>query len=76
MDGSEFDRLTRRTALQRGFGAVGGLAFVCSFNHNELKAPKASRTSAFVRSASTTPFDPFQVDLPIAEGDQAGGRGR
>ncbi len=64
MDGSEFDRLTRRTALQRGFGAVGGLAFVCSFNHKELKAPLASRTSAFVRSASTTPFDPFQADLP------------
>src|SRR3954454_1063855 len=65
MGDSEFDRLTRRSALQRGFGAVGGLAFVCSFNHRELKAPKASSTSAFVRSASTTPFDPFQVDLPL-----------
>src|SRR4051812_35571264 len=65
MGGSEFDRLTRRVALQRGFGAVGGLAFVCSFNHRELKAVKAAKTSAFVRSAASTPFDAFQVDLPM-----------
>src|SRR5262249_18614034 len=58
------DYLTRRAALQRGFGAVGGLAFVCSFNHRELTGPKAKRTSAFVRSAASTPFDPFQADLP------------
>ena len=59
----EFDRVTRRAALQRGFGAVGGLAFVCSFNHRELKAVKAKRTSAYVRSAASTPFDTFQVEL-------------
>jgi FtsP/CotA-like multicopper oxidase with cupredoxin domain len=60
----DYERLTRRNALQRGFAGVGGLAFVCSFNHRELKSVKAKRTSAYVRSAASTPFDPFQVDLP------------
>jgi FtsP/CotA-like multicopper oxidase with cupredoxin domain len=60
----DYDRLTRRAALQRGFAGVGGLAFVCSFNHRELKSVAAKRSSAYVRSAASTPFDPFQVDLP------------
>ena len=60
----DFDRLTRRAALSRGFGSVAGLAFVCSFNHHELKRVKRS-TSAYVRSAASMPFEPFKVDVPI-----------
>jgi spore coat protein A len=61
----DLDRLTRRAALSRGFGGVAGLAFVCSFNHSELKRSSAKRTSAYVRSAASTPFEPFKTDLPI-----------
>jgi spore coat protein A len=59
------DFLTRRAALGRGFGAVGGLAFVCSFRNDKLASPVANKSAASVRSAASTPFEPFARDLPI-----------
>jgi hypothetical protein len=56
------DGLTRRGALSRGFG---GIALVCSFPTDKLRRTSGKKTSAYVRSASSTPFDPFQRDLPI-----------
>ena len=56
------DGITRRGALTRGFG---GIALVCSFKADQRKAGGGKKTSAFVRSASSTPFDPFQRDVPI-----------
>ena len=56
------DGMTRRGALTRGFG---GIALVCSFKADPRKASGGKKTSAFVRSASSTPFDPFQRDVPI-----------
>ena len=58
----ERDGLTRRTALTRGFG---GIALVCSFDFDKLARTSGKKTAAYVRSASSTPFDPFQRDLPI-----------
>ena len=56
------DGMTRRGALTRGFG---GVALVCSFKADPRKASGGKKTSAFVRSAASTPFDPFQRDVPI-----------
>ena len=58
----ERDGVTRRAALGRGFG---GIALVCSFNFDRTARTSGKKTSAYVRSASSTPFDPFQRDLPI-----------
>ena len=55
------DGMTRRGALSRGFG---GIALVCSFKSDKVRT-SGKKTSAFVRSASSTPFDPFQRDVPI-----------
>ena len=56
------DGITRRGALTRGFG---GIALVCSFKADTRAHGRLEKTSAFVRSASSTPFDPFQRDLPL-----------
>jgi hypothetical protein len=56
------DGFTRRDALTRGFG---GVALVCSFKTDARRATNGKKTSAYVRSASSTPFDPFTRDLPI-----------
>jgi spore coat protein A len=56
------DGLTRRAALTRGFG---GIALVCSFDFDRVARTSGKKTSAYVRSAASTPFDPFQRDVPI-----------
>jgi FtsP/CotA-like multicopper oxidase with cupredoxin domain len=59
------DGITRRSALTQGFSGVGGLALVCSFDFDKRPRPTGKKTSAFVRSAASSPFEPFQRDLPI-----------
>ncbi|HWK29644.1 MAG TPA: multicopper oxidase domain-containing protein [Solirubrobacter sp.] len=61
----EVDGITRRAALTRGFGGVGALALVCSFDRDKVARISGKKTSAYVRSARSAPFDPFQRDLPI-----------
>ena len=58
----ERDGITRRSALTRGFG---GIALVCSFDFDKKARTSGKRTSAYVRSAASTPFEPFQRDVPI-----------
>jgi FtsP/CotA-like multicopper oxidase with cupredoxin domain len=61
----EADGITRRSALTRGFSGVGGLAFVCSFDFDKKARVSGKKTSAYVRSAASSPFEPFQRDVPI-----------
>jgi FtsP/CotA-like multicopper oxidase with cupredoxin domain len=58
----ERDRITRRSALARGFG---GVFLVCSFDFDKRARPTGARTSAYARASQSRPFQPFQRDLPV-----------
>jgi FtsP/CotA-like multicopper oxidase with cupredoxin domain len=61
----ESDGITRRSAHTRGFGGFSSVALVCSFDFDKKARVSGKRTSAYVRSASSSPFEPFQRDLPL-----------
>ena len=61
----ESDGITRRSALTRGFGGFSSVALVCSFDFDKKARVSGKKTSAYVRSAASTPFEPFQRDVPI-----------
>ena len=59
----ERDGLTRRSALARGFG---GVALVCSFDFDKLRAAVGAQDERVrARPSPSGPFEPFQRDLPI-----------
>ena len=59
----ERDGITRRAALARGFG---GIALVCSFDFDKRARPERQEDErVHARVAPSSPFEPFQRDLPI-----------
>ena len=58
----ERDGMTRRSAL---YHSAGALALVCSFDFDKRATAARGKTSANLRSQLSSPFEPFQRDLPV-----------